>query len=43
MTGDINSEIGRGSYGTEAGRLWALLRTGINDLARAFGVTPLGI
>ena len=24
-------------------RLWAALRTGINDLARAYGVTPLGV
>ena len=39
----INSEIARGSYGTEAARLWAVLRTGINNLARAYGVPPLGI
>jgi hypothetical protein len=24
-------------------RLWAVLRTGINDLARAYGVSPLGV
>ena len=39
----INAEIARGSYGTEAARLWAVLKTGINDLARAYGVPPLGI
>ena len=39
----INSEIARGSYGTEAARLWAVLRNGINDLARAYGIAPLGI
>src|SRR6478672_1423818 len=30
----INAEVARGSYGTEVARLWAALRTGINDLAR---------
>jgi len=39
----VNSEIARGSYGTEAARLWAVLRTAINDLARAYGIAPLGI
>jgi hypothetical protein len=39
----INQEVARGSYGTEAARLWAALRNGINDLARAYGVPPLGI
>ena len=39
----INQVIARGSYGAEAARLWAVLRTGINDLARAYGVPPLGI
>jgi len=39
----INSELARGSYGAEAARLWAVLRTGINDLARAYGIAPLGI
>jgi hypothetical protein len=39
----INTEVARGSYGTEVARLWAALRTGINDLARAYGVPPLGI
>ena len=30
----INQVVARGSYGPEAARLWALLRTGINDLAK---------
>ena len=39
----INVEVARGSYGTEVARLWAALRTSINDLARAYGIAPLGI
>ena len=39
----INQVVARGSYGPEAARLWAVLRTGINDLARAYGLPPLGI
>ena len=39
----INAEVARGSYGAEAARLWAVLRTGINDLARAYGIPPLGV
>ena len=39
----INQVVARGSYGAEAARLWAALRTGINDLARAYGVQPLAI
>ena len=39
----INAEVARGSYGTEVARLWAALRTGINDLARAYGIPPLGL
>jgi hypothetical protein len=38
----INQVVARGSYGAEVARLWAVLRTGINDLARAYGVAPLG-
>jgi hypothetical protein len=38
----INQAITRGKYGTEVARLWAALRASINDLARAYGVTPLG-
>jgi hypothetical protein len=39
----INQVIARGKYGTEVARLWATLRNGINDLARAYGVAPLGV
>jgi len=39
----INQVVARGSHGLEAARLWALLRTGINDLTRAYGVPPLGV
>ena len=39
----INQAVTRGNHGADAARLWGVLRTGINDLARAYGVTPLGI
>jgi hypothetical protein len=39
----INQVVARGSYGPDAARLWAVLRTGVNDLARAYGVPPLAI
>ena len=39
----INQVLTRGSYGTEATRLWAALRTRMNDLARVYAVTPLGV
>jgi len=39
----INQVVARGSYGAEAARLWAALRTRINDLARAYSVPPLGV
>ena len=39
----INQVVARGNYGAEAARLWAVLRTGVNDLARAYGVQPLGV
>jgi hypothetical protein len=39
----INQVVARGSYGAEAARLWAVLRTGINDLARAYGVPPMAM
>jgi hypothetical protein len=35
--------VARGNYGAEAAKLWAALRTGVNDLARAYGVQPLAI
>ena len=39
----INQVIVKGAYGSEVARLWAALRTGMNDLARVYGVTPLGV
>jgi hypothetical protein len=39
----INQVVARGNYGADAARLWAALRGGINDLARAYGVQPLAI
>ena len=39
----INQAITKGNYGSDAARLWAALRNGINDLARAYGVPPLGV
>ena len=39
----INQVVARGNYGAEAARLWAVLRGGINDLARAYGIAPLAI
>ena len=39
----INQAVARGNYGADAARLWAVLRTGVNDLARAYGVPPLAI
>jgi len=39
----INQVVARGSYRPEAARLWVVLRTGINDLARADGVSPMAI
>ena len=39
----INQVVARGSYGAEAARLWAVLRTGMNDLARVYNVPPLAI
>jgi hypothetical protein len=37
----INQTIARGNYGSEVARLWAALRTGINDLAGAYNLQPL--
>ena len=39
----VDQLVARGSYGTEVARLWGVLRGGINDLARAYGIAPLGI
>jgi hypothetical protein len=39
----INPIVARGNYGAEAARLWGVLRSGINDLARAYGIQPMAI
>ena len=39
----INQVVTRGKYGTQVERLWGALRAGMNDLARVYGVTPLGV
>ncbi len=39
----INQAIVRGNYGTEAARLWGVLRTAMNDLARAYGLQPMAL
>jgi biopolymer transport protein ExbB/TolQ len=39
----INQVMVRGDYGTQAERYWGVLRTAINDLARTYGVAPLGV
>ena len=39
----INQVVARGNKGPEAARLWGVLRSGINDLARAYGLQPLPI
>ncbi len=39
----INQVVARGNYGSEVARLWAALRTQMNELARAYGCTPLGV
>jgi hypothetical protein len=38
----INQAVARGNYGSKASRLWATLRNAINDLARAYGLAPIG-
>lgn len=39
----INQVLTRGNYGSQATRLWGVLRSGINDLARAYGLQPMAI
>ena len=39
----INQVLVRGKYGTQAERYWGVLRTAINDLARCYNLTPLGV
>jgi hypothetical protein len=39
----INQVVARGNYGSDVARLWAALRAGINDLARAYKLQPLAV
>jgi hypothetical protein len=39
----VNQVMVKGNYGTQPERYWAALRTNINDLARCYGLTPLGV
>jgi hypothetical protein len=39
----INQVLVRGKYGSQAERYWAVLRESINDLARCYNLTPLGV
>ena len=39
----VNQAVTRGNYGSQAARLWATLRTGINDLARAYNLQQLAV
>ena len=39
----INQVLVRGKYGTQAERYWSVLRASINDLARCYNLTPLGV
>jgi hypothetical protein len=39
----VNQVMVRGKYGTQAERYWGVLRTAINDLARCYGLTPMGV
>jgi hypothetical protein len=39
----VNQVMVKGSYGTQPQRYWAALRASINDLARCYGLTPMGV
>ena len=39
----INQVLVRGKYGTQAERYSSVLRASINDLARCYNLTPLGV
>ena len=38
----INQVMARGKYGSQAAKYWAALRNNINDLARCYGIAPMG-
>ena len=39
----VNQVLVKGNYGTQAQRYWAALRANINDLARCYNLTPMGV
>lgn len=39
----VNQIMVRGKYGTQAEKLWGVLRSSINDLARCYGIAPMGV
>ena len=39
----VNQIMVRGKYGSQAERLWGVLRSAINDLARCYGLAPMGV
>jgi hypothetical protein len=39
----INQVMTRGGYNSEVKRLWGVLRAAINELARAYNITPMGL
>jgi hypothetical protein len=38
----VNQVMVKGNYGTQSQRYWGALRSNINDLARCYGLTPMG-
>jgi len=39
----INQIMVRGKYGSQPEKYWGILRKGINDLARCYGLAPMGV
>lgn len=39
----INQVMVRGKYGSQAERYWGVLRSAMNDLARCYGLAPMGV
>ena len=39
----VNQVMVKGNNGTQAEKYWAALRANVNDLARCYNLTPLGV
>ncbi|HEY6990269.1 MAG TPA: hypothetical protein VH369_17880 [Bryobacteraceae bacterium] len=39
----VNQVMTKGNYGSQPERYWGALRSNINDLARCYGLTPMGV